>query len=61
MKEYGGYLPFELRQGREYYSGENVVALNLARNAVIYAVMDGKYTFLFICVLLLEMLLTNIK
>ncbi len=43
MKEYGSYQPFECIQGREYYYGEDVVALNCARNAIVYAVLDGCY------------------
>lgn len=48
MKEYGSYQPFECIKGKEYYSGENVVALNSARNAIVYAIMDGKYECIYI-------------
>lgn len=48
MKEYGGYLPFDFKDGHEYYSGEDVIALNCARNAIVYAVLDGGYDKLYI-------------
>lgn len=48
MKEFGGYLPFELRKGSEWYTGENVVALNCARYAIVYAAMDAGYKKLYI-------------
>ncbi|MBP5384304.1 MAG: hypothetical protein J6Y57_04955 [Lachnospiraceae bacterium] len=43
MKEYGGYLPFELRKGCEWYTGESVIALNSARYGIVYAVRDAGY------------------
>ena len=48
MEEYGGYLPFEFKDGNEYYQGEDVVALNCARNAIVYAVRDAQYSRLWI-------------
>lgn len=48
MKEFGGYLPFELKKGSEWYTGENVVALNCARYAIVYAAMDAGYKKLYI-------------
>lgn len=48
MKEYGGYLPFDFKDGNEYYSGEDVIALNCARNAIVYAVLDGGYDKIYI-------------
>lgn len=42
-EEYGGYLPFEFKNGNEYYQGKEVVALNCARNAIVYAVRDAQY------------------
>lgn len=48
MKEFGGYLPFELRDGEELYKGENVVALNCARYGIVYSIQDGKYSKLYI-------------
>ena len=48
MKEYGSYQPFECIKGQEYYSGEDVVSLNCARNAIVYAIMDAKYECVYI-------------
>lgn len=42
MKENGGYLDFELQfDGNEYH--KNAIALNLARNALIYLARIKKY------------------
>lgn len=48
MKEYGSYQPFECIKGKEYYSGEDVIALNCARNAIVYAITDAKYESIYI-------------
>ena len=48
MEEYGGYLPFDLRSGSEFYEGKNVIALNCARNGIIYSILDGKYKAIYI-------------
>ncbi len=40
-KEYGGYLPLELRKGKEYYKGQDCVALNSGRYAIRYALWDA--------------------
>lgn len=48
MEEYGGYLPFEFKDGNEYYQGKDVVAQNCARNAIVYAVRDAQYSRLWI-------------
>lgn len=42
-KEYGGYLPLELHKGAPYYAGDDVVALNSGRYAILYAVEDAGY------------------
>ena len=47
-EEYGGYLPFEFIEGNEYYQGKDVIALNCARNAIVYAVRDAQYKKLWI-------------
>lgn len=43
MQEYGGYLPIELKSGKEYYGGENVVSLNCARNGIAYSAIVGAF------------------
>lgn len=48
MKEYGSYQPFECIRGQEYYSGEDVIALNCARNAIVYALVDAQYECIYI-------------
>ena len=48
MKEFGSYQPFECIRGQEYYYGEDVVALNCARNAIVYAIMDANYERVYI-------------
>lgn len=48
MKEFGGYLPFEIKKGNEYYYGDDVVALNCARNAIVYSFLDGGYSKLYL-------------
>lgn len=52
-KEYGGYLPIELPKGNAYYQGENVVALNAGRYAIVYALQEagwnGIYLPYYIC------------
>jgi len=41
FKEYGGYLPIELPKGNAYYYGDDVIALNAGRYAVVYALQDA--------------------
>lgn len=48
MKEYGGYLPFEFKPGKEYYTGVNTVSLNCARNAIVYSILDAGYKRVYI-------------
>ena len=48
QKEYGGYLPLELQHGNEYYKGENVISLNCARYAIVYAIQDAEYKKIYI-------------
>lgn len=48
MKEYGGYLSFDFGEGKEYYDGDDVVALNCARNAIVYSVLDGRFEKIYI-------------
>lgn len=45
MKEYGGYLPLELRKGNEYYQTNaeyEVIAVNCGRTAFYYALLDAR-------------------
>jgi len=53
MKEMGGYLPLELRNGKEYYE-KNCIALNSARNAICLAVADGEYKKIYLPIYLCE-------
>lgn len=44
MKEYGGYLPLELPQGKEYYdnlSGMRILRLNCGRSAIYCALLSA--------------------
>ncbi len=42
-KEYGGYLPLELKKEKAWYQGEDVVSLNAGRYAVVYALQEGAW------------------
>lgn len=43
MKEYGGYLPIDLRDTGEYYGdGYNLIRLNSGRSAIVKAIKDSK-------------------
>lgn len=46
--EYGSYSPLDIFESKEYYSGENVVALNCARYGIVYAILDAAYTKIYI-------------
>ncbi len=43
FKEYGGYLPLELPQGRKEYYQHNLLRLNSGRYAILTAVKQGHY------------------
>ena len=47
-KEYGGYLPLELSGGKEYYEGEHFAALNKARSAILLAILQGRFSKIFL-------------
>ncbi len=47
-KEYGGYLPIELNNGKEYYCGLDVMAFNCARSAIAYIVKKNDYKKIYI-------------
>lgn len=48
FREYGGYLPLELPEGREFYHGDDVIALNSGRYAIIYALLDGGWDCIYL-------------
>jgi hypothetical protein len=43
MKEYGGYLPIELINRKEYFNDKNTVRLNSGRSAIVYACKEGGF------------------
>lgn len=47
-KEYGGYLPIELPKGNAYYYGDDVIALNAGRYAVVYALQDAGWKCIYL-------------
>lgn len=47
-KEYGGYLPLELPKGNVYYQGEDVVALNSGRYAIVYALQETNWDCIYL-------------
>lgn len=61
MKEYGGYLPLELREQEEYFKTEekNIYRLNCGRSAIALAVKKSNWKKIFIpiymCYSVLEM------
>ena len=63
IEEFGGYLPFEVKDGNEYYFGEDVVALNCARNAIVYAFQDGGFAKMhvpfYMCITVMDALEKN--
>lgn len=48
VKEYGGYLPLELPKGNAYYQGEDVVALNSGRYAIVYALQETNWDCIYL-------------
>lgn len=47
-KEYGGYLPLELNKGNTLYKGDDVVALNSGRYAIVYALIDAGWNAIYL-------------
>lgn len=48
LDEYGGYLPFDFKTGKEQFEGYDFIRLNSARNGLIYSILDGGYDKVYI-------------
>lgn len=53
-KEYGGYLPIELNNGKEYYCDSDVMAFNCARSAIVYVIRENNFSKLYLPIYMCE-------